>query len=48
MVISGGNSRMWEWQKSLYGVLARNARPAKDYYQIPPSQIVELGLPVQL
>ena len=23
-------------------------RPAKDYYRIPPSQIIELGLPVQL
>jgi KUP system potassium uptake protein len=48
MVITGGNSRMWEWQKSLYGFLSRNARPAKDYYRIPPAQIIEIGLPVQL
>jgi KUP system potassium uptake protein len=48
MIISGGNARMWEWQKSLYGVLSRNARPAKDYYQITPSQIIEIGLPLQL
>ncbi len=48
MIISGGNAQMWEWQKSLYGVLSRNARPAKDYYRITPSQIVEMGLPVQL
>ena len=48
MIISGGNARMWEWQKNLYGVLSRNARPAKDYYQITPSQISEIGLPLQL
>jgi len=48
MILHGGNSGMWEWEKSLYGVLSRNARPAKDYYQIPPSQIIEIGLPLQL
>jgi KUP system potassium uptake protein len=48
MVINGGNSGMWEWEKSFYGYLTRNSRPAKDYYQIPPSQIIEMGLPLQL
>ena len=48
MIISGGNAKMWEWQKSLYAFLSRNARPAKDYYQITPSQIIEIGLPLQL
>jgi len=48
MILSGGNSGMWEWEKSLYGLLIRNARPAKDYYRIPPSQIIEIGLPLQL
>jgi KUP system potassium uptake protein len=48
MIISGGNAKMWEWQKSLYSFLSRNARPAKDYFHIPPSQIIEIGLPLQL
>jgi KUP system potassium uptake protein len=48
MIITGGNARMWEWQKSLYSFLSRNARPAKDYYRITPSQIIEIGLPLQL
>jgi KUP system potassium uptake protein len=48
MIITGGNAKMAEWQKSLYSVLSRNARPAKDYYQITPSQIIEIGLPLQL
>jgi KUP system potassium uptake protein len=48
MIITGGNAKMWQWQKHLYSFLSRNARPAKDYYQITPSQIIEIGLPLQL
>ena len=48
MILTGGDSRLWEWQKSLYAFLGRNARPAKDYYHIPPTQIIEIGLPIQL
>ena len=48
MIISGGNAKMWEWQKRLYAILSRNASPAKDYYRITPSQIIEIGLPLQL
>ena len=48
MVMGGGVAEMWDWQKGLYGFLSRNATPAKDYFQIPPSQIIEVGLPVQL
>jgi KUP system potassium uptake protein len=48
MILTGGNSPLAEWQKSLYAFLSRNARPAKDYYMIPPNQIIEIGLPVQL
>ena len=48
MVITGGNTPLWEWQKSFYAFLSRNARPAKDYFRIPPNQIIEIGLPIQL
>lgn len=48
MIITGGNARMFEWQKSLYAFLSRNASPIKDYYRILPTQIIEIGLPVQL
>jgi KUP system potassium uptake protein len=48
MIISGGNARMWEWEKRFYAFLSRNATPVKDYYQILPTQIIEIGLPVQL
>jgi KUP system potassium uptake protein len=48
MIISGGDARMWEWQKHFYGFLSRNARQARDYYRLPPMQIIEVGLPIQL
>ncbi len=48
MIMTGGNARLWEWQKGLYAFLSRNAQPVKDYYQLMPTQIIEIGLPVQL
>ncbi len=48
MIITGGDTRMWQWQKRLYAVLSRNARPVRDYYRLPPMQIIEVGLPIQL
>jgi KUP system potassium uptake protein len=48
MIITGGDTPMPEWQKHFYGFLSRNARQARDYYQLPPMQIIEVGLPIQL
>jgi KUP system potassium uptake protein len=48
MIITGGDAKMWEWQKHLYGFLSRNARQARDYYRLPHMQIIEVGLPIQL
>ncbi len=48
MIITGGDAKMWEWQKHFYAFLSRNARQARDYYQLPPMQIIEVGLPIQL
>jgi KUP system potassium uptake protein len=48
MIMAGGASHLHAWQRNLYAFLSRNARPAKDYFNIPPSQIIEIGLPVQL
>jgi KUP system potassium uptake protein len=48
MIITGGDTKMFEWQKHFYAFLSRNARQARDYYQLPPMQIIEVGLPIQL
>ena len=48
MIVTGGNARMWEWQKRFYRLLSRNATPANNHYRLPVSQIIEIGLPLQL
>ncbi|MBI3885408.1 MAG: KUP/HAK/KT family potassium transporter [Opitutae bacterium] len=48
MIITGGDAKMWNWQKRFYSLLSRNARPVRDYYRLPPMQIIEVGLPIQL
>lgn len=48
LVLPDGDSALPRWQKILYGFLGRNASTAKDYYRIPPAQIIEMGLPVHL
>jgi len=48
MIITGGPAPMFEWQKRLYGFLSRNAQSVKDYYRLSPSQLIEIGLPIQL
>ncbi|MBI2812715.1 MAG: KUP/HAK/KT family potassium transporter [Opitutae bacterium] len=48
MIITDGDTKMWQWQKRLYALLSRNARPVRDYYRLPPMQIIEVGLPIQL
>jgi KUP system potassium uptake protein len=48
MIITGGDTRMFNWQKHFYAFLSRNARQVRDYYQLPPMQIIEVGMPIQL
>jgi KUP system potassium uptake protein len=48
MIITGGDSLMFEWQKHFYAFLSRNARQVRDYYRLPPMQIIEVGMPIQL
>jgi len=48
MIITGGHAKMGKWQKSFYAFLSRNAQPVKDYYNVPPMQIIEIGLPIHL
>ncbi len=48
MILTGGNTKMFEWQKHFYAFLSRNAQQARDYYRLPPMQIIEVGMPIQL
>jgi KUP system potassium uptake protein len=47
-LLTGGRSRMSRWRKALFAILSRNARPATQYFDIPPNRVVELGAQIEL
>ena len=40
-------SRMTTWRKLLFVFLARNARPATQFFHVPPDRVVELGMQIE-
>jgi KUP system potassium uptake protein len=46
-LIPTGPTRMMRWRKKLFGVMARNARSATEYFGIPPNRVVELGAQIE-
>jgi KUP system potassium uptake protein len=46
-LIASGKTHMMKWRKLLFVFLARNARPATQFFGIPPNQVVELGMHVE-
>jgi KUP system potassium uptake protein len=47
-LLTHGRSRMARWRKILFAFVSRNARPATQYFNIPPGRVVELGMQVDL
>jgi KUP system potassium uptake protein len=46
--LTGGKAKMASWRKGLFGFLARNSRPATQFFGLPPNRVVELGAQIQL
>jgi len=46
-LLATGKTPMMKWRKLLYAFLARNARPATQFFGIPPTRVVELGMQVE-
>jgi KUP system potassium uptake protein len=36
------------WRERLFAAMARNARTAGDYFNIPPAQVIELGMKLEI
>ncbi|MGH6690121.1 MAG: potassium transporter Kup [Gammaproteobacteria bacterium] len=47
-LIPTGARSMMKWRKLLFVFLARNARPATQFFGIPPDRVVELGMQIKL
>lgn len=36
------------WREKLFALMSRNARPATDFFRLPPGRVVELGTQIEL
>ena len=43
-----GNKPMARWRKRLFIFMSRNARPATEFFGIPPNRVVELGAQMEI
>jgi len=47
-LVASDAGRMKRWQEVIFAFLARNALPATAYFRLPPAQVVELGVRLDL
>ena len=43
-----GPGKIAKWRKGLFVLLSRIARPATGYFELPPRQVIELGIQLEL
>lgn len=36
------------WRKRLFAVMSQNAQTAADFYNLPPEQVIEIGVQVEI
>jgi KUP system potassium uptake protein len=48
IVFSQRKKRMWGWQKRIFLLMSRNAHDITAYYGLPPNQVTEFGIQVEL
>lgn len=44
VLLTNGKSKMAPWRKELFVALSRISRPATGYFDLPPRQVIELGI----
>jgi KUP system potassium uptake protein len=42
-LLASGSSALSKWRKRIYIIMAHNARPATEFFGLPPDRVVELG-----
>jgi KUP system potassium uptake protein len=47
-LLTSGPAPLARWRKALFAFLSRNARPATQFFGLPPNRVVELGAQVEL
>jgi KUP system potassium uptake protein len=47
-LLAGGGAPLARWRKVLFSFLSRNARPATQFFHLPPNRVIELGSQIEL
>jgi KUP system potassium uptake protein len=47
-LLTSGRAPLSRWRKILFAYLSRNARPATQFFHLPPNRVVELGAQIEL
>jgi KUP system potassium uptake protein len=48
LLLSNGPAKMAVWRKKLFVFLSRISRPATGYFELPPRQVIELGIQLEI
>ena len=46
--LTNGPGEMAEWRKKLFVILSRISRPATGFFELPPRQVIELGIQLEV
>ena len=47
-ILPNGESGLTHWRKRLFIFFSRNARPATEYFHLPPEQVIEVGAQISI
>ncbi len=48
VLLTNGPGKMANWRKKLFVMLSRLSRPATGYFDLPPRQVIELGIQLEV
>ncbi len=48
VLLTNGPGKMAQWRKKLFVMLSRLSRPATGYFELPPRQVIELGIQLEV
>ena len=48
VLLTTGPGKMSAWRKKLFITLSRLSRPATGYFDLPPRQVIELGIQLEV
>jgi KUP system potassium uptake protein len=48
VLLTNGPGKMARWRKNLFVFLSRLSRPATGYFDLPPRQVIELGIQLEV